>query len=120
MTDKEILDRGYHRYERTQFDNWYVECHFQKRFDDEKGKKYFIDVNKYKQYEHPSTGELTGNVYEYEVNLEPKNYKGAIRILFFAGATLDEVEKQVEELFATGNYEYYEEWEKEDETSRCR
>ena len=115
MTDKEILDRGYHRYERTQFDDWYVECHFQKRFDDEIGKKYFIDINKYEQYRHPSTGELTGSVYEYEVYLEPKNYKGAIRILFYAGATLDEVEKQVEELFATGNYEYYEQWEEENE-----
>ena len=115
MTDKEILDRGYHRYERTPFDKDWVECHFQKRFDDEIGKKYFIEINKYEQYEHPSTGELTGNVYEYEVYLEPKNYKGAIRILFYAGATLDEVEKQVEELFATGNYEYYEEWRKEDE-----
>lgn len=109
MTDKEILNRGYHRYERTPFDKDWVECHFQKRFDDEVGKKYFIEINK---YEH-----LTENPYEYEVYLEPKNYKGTIRILFYAGATLDEVEKQVEELFATGNYEYYEKWEEENETN---
>ena len=111
MTDKEILDKGYHGYKCTPFDKDYVECRFQKRFDDEIGKKYFIEIIKYGQWRHPSTYELMGDTYEYEVYLEPKNYKGAIRILFYAGATLDEVEKQVEELFATGNYEYYEKWE---------
>ena len=52
MSDKELCDdyflnRGYKKYDKTQFQrsNIYL-YNFQKRFDDKNGKKYFIDVHK--------------------------------------------------------------------------
>ena len=46
MTDEYLLERGYKQYKPTQFDNESVVARFQKRFDDDFGKKYFIDVLK--------------------------------------------------------------------------
>jgi len=48
--------------------------------------------------------------YAYEVYLEPKT-GGALLLKFYAGAELDNVEANVEALFKTGLYNYYEEWE---------
>ena len=47
LTDEYFLNRGYKNM-MSKNDTVSVVCHFQKRFDDEIGKKYFIDVNKYK------------------------------------------------------------------------
>lgn len=48
LCDDYFLNRGYQKYERTQFqkpDDMYM-YNFQKRFDDKNGKKYFINVHK--------------------------------------------------------------------------
>lgn len=34
---------GFHEYKPTQFDRYAITC-FQKRYDDEIGKKYFVDA----------------------------------------------------------------------------
>ena len=47
MTDEYLIERGYKKYEPTRFDNESVVARFQKRFDDDFGKKYFIDVLKW-------------------------------------------------------------------------
>lgn len=47
MTDDFLLQHGYVKYNPTPFDNKLVVARFQKRFDDEYGKKYFIDVLKW-------------------------------------------------------------------------
>ena len=47
MTEEYILSKGYHRGNPSQFDDKSVICRYQKRFDDENGKKYFIDILKY-------------------------------------------------------------------------
>ena len=47
MNDKEILENGYHEYKPTCFHNDGITKCFQKRFDDDIGKKYFIDINKW-------------------------------------------------------------------------
>ena len=40
MTDEELLSRGYREFKPGPFDGEYVEKMFQKRFDDDVGKKY--------------------------------------------------------------------------------
>ena len=47
MTDEYLIEQGYKKYEPTRFDNESVVARFQKRFDDDFGKKYFIDVLKW-------------------------------------------------------------------------
>ena len=47
MTEEYILSKGYHKEKPSQFDDKAVICRYQKRFDDESCKKYFIDILKY-------------------------------------------------------------------------
>ena len=51
MKDREYIkfleDRGYKRYSPSVIDGEGVTDCFQKRFDDEKGKKYFINVKRW-------------------------------------------------------------------------
>lgn len=47
MTEEYILSKGYHREKPSQFDDKAVICRYQKSFDDEIEKKYFIDILKY-------------------------------------------------------------------------
>lgn len=110
--DDYIMSRGYVRYEPNSFDYPGIVDKFQKRFDDENGKKYFIDVVKYGEITHPVTGEEIPASYEYEVYLKPKKMGCTIKLLLYAGVggsdELTEVEEYVESLFNTGLYEYYE------------
>ena len=109
MTDKEILDRGYHRYERTQFDDWYVECQFQKRFDDEKGKKYFITINKW-DWTSFHRNDMPNYSYELETQIYKKDTHEPIDMTFFAGWNVDEVEEYMEKIWSPELFDYYEEW----------
>ena len=114
MTDKELLNRGYHRYDPTPFDREGIVDRFQKRYDDEKGKKYFIEVIKWMPMYHPYTGELMNeDPYEYECYLYRKETHDPIRMLFYGGWNLDMVEDHLEQMFNTGMYDYYEEWDYE-------
>ena len=47
MTDEYLLEQGYKKYNPTPFDNKSVVARFQKCFDDDFGRKYFIDVLKW-------------------------------------------------------------------------
>ena len=47
MTDQDILARGYKEFKPTPFHNSGIVKCFQKRFDDDNGKKYFIDIHKW-------------------------------------------------------------------------
>ena len=49
MTDEYLVEHGYVKYNPTFFDNESVVARFQKRFDDDFGKKYFINVLKWSQ-----------------------------------------------------------------------
>lgn len=110
MNDEALIENGYRRFSPSSLTDKGITDVFQKRFDDEKGIKYFITINKWEILYHPTTNEKLGPTYEFEVYLEPKNMSGAIRIMFYAGAKLEEVEEHIEKLFNTGNYNYYEEY----------
>ena len=112
MTDKDVLAAGYKEYQPTKFDHSHIEKCFQKRFDDENGKKYFIDIKKWGEMTHPYTGETWPPSYEFHVQLcnhddEPVNME------FFSGWSIDKVEQYVEALFQTGLFKHYERWDEE-------
>lgn len=107
MTDELLLKRGYKEYAPTQFHNEYIVKCFQKRFDDDKGKKYFINVDKYDMPE-PVTDAFP---YEFEVYLSLKDGDAIKMLLYGSDWDINTVEKYIEKLFSTGDYEYYELWE---------
>lgn len=111
LTDKMFEDAGYKEFGRGPLDNDHIEKHYQKRFDDKTGKKYFITANKWMAWKHPSTGEKIPENYEFEIQLSDKETDNPVNILLFGGWTLEAVEKRAEELWAMGCWRYYETWD---------
>ena len=119
MTDEYLLERGYKQYKPTQFDNESVVARFQKRFDDDFGKKYFIDVlkwshdyvpvNKRDKWWKPFT-------YCYETQVSMFKEEKSLNLEFFSDWTLEEVEKYMEEMFEKMKLNYYESWSGERRT----
>lgn len=112
LTDDYFLNRGYKKYDRTQFDSEMVVCNFQKRFDNENGKKYFINVHK---NSHEWMRECdkqqdwyTPYSYEFSCQLYKKDTHAAINMQFFSNWTIEQVEEFVEKLFRNGELDYYE------------
>ena len=75
--------KGYREYRPTQFDKDVEKC-WQKRFDDDTGKKYFIDAKMYPSWTHPHTGEITPPGFEYEVYFTCGEDERPVRMLFYA------------------------------------
>lgn len=115
LTDEYFLNRGYKKYDRSRIDTVSVVCHFQKRFDDEIGKKYFIDVNKYSN-EWMREREKQQDWYEpysyiYTCQLYEKETHAPINLEFFSDWSIERVESFVERLFQNGELDYYEKWD---------
>ena len=114
MTDEYILEKGYKQYEPTQFDNESIVARFQKRFDDEYGKKYFINILKWShsfipverrdEYWQPYG-------YEYEVQVSMYEEENPINLHFFSNWDLDKVEQFMAEFFEKMCPNYYELWD---------
>ena len=114
--NREILEqRGYTQYKPTPFDSDGVNCRFQKRFDDAKGKKYFIDAVEWASWRHPHTGDVFPVSYEFETQMYRKDSHSAFDISFHSSWSLDQVEAFVEALFASGVCDYYELFYSEEE-----
>ena len=111
MVDQELLDRGFMQYKPSEIDHESVEACFQKRYDDEKGKKYFINVKKWASYVHPYSGEIFPESYEYDTQLYKKDDHDAINLLFHSTWSLDDVEDYIEKFWNTGLFDYYEKFE---------
>lgn len=105
-----LIDRGYKRYNPDPRIHRYMSDMFQKRFDDDVGKKYFITVYKYPETIAPN-GQLIPEAYECELYLESLNNNCPVQILFYSGWTIEQVEERAEEIFQTGKYDYYERWD---------
>ena len=115
LTDERFLNRGYKKYDKSRFDTDGVVCHFQKRFDDEIGKKYFIDINKYSS-EWMSEFDKQQDWYEpysytYSCQLYEKETHAPINLEFFSDWSIERVESFVERLFQNGELDYYEKWD---------
>ncbi len=103
-----LKKRGYKEFKPGLFHNEGIERCFQKRVTDEKGTRYFIDVNQWRGMTNPHTGEKIPVSYEYETYLYNLD-REPVRMLFYAGWDIEKVEAHINKLFETGLYSYYEE-----------
>ena len=113
MNDKILIENGFHSFSPGPFLDKDVELCFQKRYDNDKGKKYFITVNKWRPFTHPHTGETFPSAYEYTTQLYKKESHDALNLLFHSSWKLEDVESCLETLFATGMFDYYEKFDEE-------
>lgn len=110
MKEEHLKELGYEQFGRSRLDNPYILHHWQKRFDDEIGKKYFITVNVWEPFSiHGQTADAY--TYEYEVQFTDKVTGNPVNLNFFAGWDVEDVENRVEEMFRTGLWRHYETWE---------
>lgn len=114
MTDEYLTNRGYKEYPPSSIDNEYIVALFQKRFDDEFGKKYFIDVKKWSQNfipEHRRGEWWKPFSYEYGLYTTFNGEENPINISFGSSWTIEEVEKFAEDFFNKMKPNYYESWD---------
>ena len=102
MTDQDFINNGFKQYPTTDIDHKDVETLFQKRYDDDIGKRYFITVKKWRGWTHPYTGEHFPPSYEYETQFYKRNTHEALDLLFHSQWKLEDVEDYLKKLFNTG------------------
>lgn len=107
MDNDYIVSKGYKEYNPTHFHNEYIIKCFQKRLDDDIGKKYFIDINQY----YSIGKNLEKYNFEYSVQLYDKDTHNPVNMLFHCGWELERVEEFVENMFQSGMLDYYEIWD---------
>lgn len=106
MNDDTLRKLGFKEYPPTVFHPKGVEKFFQKKYTDEKGIKYFIDVQKWPEYRIPGR-DFIPVAYEYTIQIRDR--KGnAIDLLFHDSWKLEDVERYVEKLFKLRMFTYYE------------
>lgn len=116
MNDEYLLERGYKEYLPTPvFDNESIVKKFQKRFDDDFGKKYFIDVAKWSHdYVPVHRRDKWWIPFSYEYHLYVSMFgeeEKPIYLQFGTSWTLEEVEKFAEDFFDKMEPNYYESWD---------
>ena len=116
MNDEYLLERGYKQYKPMPYlDNESIVAKFQKRFDDDFGKKYFIDVSKWSHYYVPA--DRRGDwwePYSYEYDLYVAMFgkeEKPIYLKFGTSWTLEEVEAFAKDFFEKMKPNYYEDWD---------
>ena len=107
-----LKEKGYKEYPTGPFDSDGIERCFQKCIKDEKGKCYFIDVNIWEDMFHPATREEIEGGFEYVIYFYNKE-RLPIKMLFYAGWEIEDVEEYAKKLFATGLFQRYEELDQE-------
>jgi hypothetical protein len=115
--DKILIDRGYKQYQPTALDSDIVVACFQKRFDDEHGKKYFINVKKNDMSFIPEShrGDYWKKFsYDYEVQVTFGEDERAVNLEMFSGWSIEQVEKFMDEFFEKMGPNYYESWDTEE------
>lgn len=111
MIDKDLIERGYSEYEPSRFQHEGIEKCFQKIFTDDFGKKYSVNVDKWKKFTHPYTGETIPERYEFITQFEYKKNNCPVNINCFSGWKIEEVEEFMEKLFQSGTMSYYERYD---------
>lgn len=108
---KNLEEHGYRKYRPTEFDSRFVVARYQKRFDDDIGKKYFIDVLEYDHSDIAQKYDISdryGN--EFELYLTFGDDDKPMKILMYCGWTLEEAEKMAEMMWNNLFANYYERW----------
>lgn len=114
MTDEYLIEHGYHQYPTPPFYSDNVVSMFQKRFDDELGKKYFINVLKWSHSYVPIYRRdkwWKPFSYEYEVQITMSDNENGLDLKFHSSWTLEEVEQFMEDFFEKMKPNYYEDWD---------
>lgn len=112
ITDEVLLNAGYKQFKTGLEFHPTAETGFQKRFDDEIGKKYFITCIKYPAWEHPYMKETFPPSYEFEIQFSDKETNCPVNVLLFAGwEDIESVEKRAEDFWNMGCWKYYERFE---------
>ena len=98
MTEKVLINAGY-KEEPVPVVEQYANRFFQKKIKDEKGIKYFIDV-----YEYEISDE-----YNYEFKLVTQKDKFWVRTTIYSieNMTLEEIEKEIEDIWKKCKFNYY-------------
>ena len=123
MEINELLEKGYKEYSPNAEFEVGVNRVFQKRFDDDFGKRYFITVRTFKPWTHPYTHEEFTSEPEFDIQLYSSNGHKPLNLKFFSGWSIDEVENYVLKIFNLHDlngkharmFDWYEEWEEENE-----
>lgn len=115
MNDEYLLERGYKEYKPTPYlDNDSIVAKFQKRFDDDFGKKYFIDISKWSHDYVPTWRRdkwWEPFSYEYDLYVTMFEEDKPIYLKFGTSWTLEEVENFAENFFNKMELNYYESWD---------
>lgn len=102
MTDKILLQKGFKQFLPNRIVSNNIEICFQKRYDDNIGKRYFITINKWKPIgTDPASYEYTTQFYN-NINHD------AINMTFHNSWKLEDVETYLNKLWETGLFDYYE------------
>ena len=109
---KALEEKEYKKYPAGRTDPESVIALFQKRFDDDQGIKYFVDIHEYSFENFPEVPPQVQDNYRFEGELSftLKSNGKPVDIKCFIGWTLDEIEQYAEDLWKSGMYEFYEEW----------
>lgn len=116
ITDEYIKEHGFKEYNPTRLDDDSVILRFQKRYDDDFGKKYFIDILKWdNSYVPADRRDKWWKPYSYTYETQITMFKDckALNFEFFSDWTLEQVEKFMEDLFEKMKVNYYESWNDE-------
>lgn len=116
MDDEYLLEKGYKEYKPNPvLDSNSIVKKFQKRFDDDFGKKYFIDVTKWSHdYVPVSRRDKWWTPFSYGYHLYVTMFgeeEKPIYLEFGTSWTLEEVEKFAEDFFNKMEPNYYESWD---------
>ena len=118
VIDEKLKERGYTEFKPSILDHEGIETKFQKRFDDEVGKKYFITVDKWRVLIHPHTGEKIGPGYEFTTQF---SFCGKpVNINCFSGWDIEEAEAKIEDMWHKCMFDYYEMFDYESDERRVK
>jgi hypothetical protein len=109
MTEQDILNAGYKEYPKTPFDFEGIEKNYQKCFYDDIGRKYFINIHKWRDMHHPHTGELIEGGYNFTTQFEDKNTGAPMNLDLFSGWTIEEAEATIERIWKV-QFKYYDKY----------
>lgn len=115
MNDEYLFERGYKQYPPAPvLDSEYIVAKFQKRFDDDIGKKYFIDVKKWSNDYVPESRRdewWEPFSYVYHCYITMFDEEKPMYFEFGSSWTLEEVENFMENFFEKIKPNYYETWD---------
>lgn len=100
---EQLLERGYGEYEPSRFDKG-VERVFQKHFDDDYGKRYYLDIKMYAQYADPYGLEESGPVFDVFAQMYRKDTHNAVNLSCLRDWSIVDAEAFFEELFESGMF----------------